>query len=64
MYTGGLVFSQIMDFMPLPIFRRCVAKSKSDIKLHDINILDILPLEAGAFCLQQNNYFFCNSSKN
>lgn len=26
MYSGRLIFSQIMDFMPLHTFRRCVAR--------------------------------------
>jgi predicted nucleic acid-binding protein len=33
MFTGRLVFSQVMYFMPLPVFRRCVAKYQGDFKV-------------------------------
>lgn len=40
MYTGRLVFSQVMDFMPLPIFRRCVAKYHGDFNIKKFSCLD------------------------
>ena len=40
MYTGRLIFSQVMDFMPLPIFRRCVDKYQGDFKTRKFSCLD------------------------
>ncbi len=40
MYAGKLIFSQIMDFMPLPLFRRCVAKYHGDFKVRKFPCLD------------------------
>jgi hypothetical protein len=40
MFTGRLIFKQIMDFMPLPTFRRCVAKYKGDFKVKKFSCLD------------------------
>ncbi len=40
MYTGRLIFSQVMDFMPLPIFRRCVVKYQGDFKTRKFSCLD------------------------
>jgi hypothetical protein len=40
MFTGRLVFSQVMDFMPLPVFRRCVAKYQGDFKVRKFSCLD------------------------
>ena len=40
MYTGKLVFSQVMDFMPLHTFRRCVARYQGDYKVKKFNCLD------------------------
>lgn len=40
MYTGRLIFSQVMDFMPLPIFRRCVAKYHGDFNIKKFSCLD------------------------
>ena len=40
MFTGRLVFSQVMDFMPLPVFRRCVAKYQGDFKVQKFSCLD------------------------
>ena len=40
MYTGRLIFSQIMDFMPLPTFRRCVAKYQGDFNIKKFSCLD------------------------
>ena len=40
MFIGRLVFSQVMDFMPLPVFRRCVAKYQGDFKVRKFSCLD------------------------
>ena len=40
MYTGKLVFSQVMDVMPLHTFRRCVARYQGDYKVKKFNCLD------------------------
>jgi len=40
MFAGRLVFSQVMDFMPLPVFRRCVAKYQGDFKVRKFSCLD------------------------
>jgi hypothetical protein len=40
MFTGRLVLSQVMDFMPLPVFRRCVAKYQGDFKVQKFSCLD------------------------
>ncbi len=40
MYTGKLVFSQVMDFVPLHTFRRCVARYQGDYKVKKFNCLD------------------------
>jgi hypothetical protein len=40
MFTGKLIFKQVMDFMPLPTFRRCVAKYKGDFKIKAFSCLD------------------------
>ncbi|TKB09597.1 IS4 family transposase [Desulforhopalus sp. IMCC35007] len=40
MFTGRLIFKQIMDFMPLPTFRRCVAKYKGDFKVKKFSCFD------------------------
>ena len=40
MYTGRLIFSQVMDFMPLPIFRHCVAKYRGDFNIKKFSCLD------------------------
>jgi len=40
MFTGRLVFAQVMDFMPLPIFRRCVAKYQGDHRVRKFTCLD------------------------
>ena len=39
MYTGRLIFSQIMDFMPLSTFRRCVAKYQGDFNIKKFSCL-------------------------
>ena len=30
MYTGRLIFSQLMDHLPMPTFRRCVERYQGD----------------------------------
>lgn len=40
MYTGKLVISQVMDFVPLHTFRRCVARYQGDYKVKKLNCLD------------------------
>ncbi|MFH7321654.1 IS4 family transposase [Desulfurivibrio sp. D14AmB] len=40
MYTGKLVFSQMMDFLPLPVFRSCVAKYRGHHKVRKFSCLD------------------------
>jgi hypothetical protein len=40
MYTGKLIFSQIMDFMPMHIFRRCVECYHGDFKVKRFTCLD------------------------
>jgi len=40
MFAGRLVFKQVMDFMPLPAFRRCVAKYNGDFKIRTFSCLD------------------------
>jgi len=40
MYTGKLVFSQVLDFMPLHTFRRCVARYQGDYKVKKFTCLD------------------------
>ena len=40
MYAGRLIFKQVMDFMPLPAFRRCVEKYKGDFNVKTFSCLD------------------------
>jgi len=40
MYTGQLIFSQIMDFMPLQTFRHCVGKYRGNFKVKTFSCLD------------------------
>jgi hypothetical protein len=40
MFAGRLIFKQVMDFMPLPIFRRCVAKYQGDYRVRSFSCLD------------------------
>lgn len=40
MYAGQLIFSQIMDFMPLQTFRRCVGKYRGNFKIKTFSCLD------------------------
>ena len=40
MYTGRLIFSQVMDFMPLHTFRRCVQRYRGNRKIKNFTCLD------------------------
>jgi hypothetical protein len=40
MFAGRLIFKQVMDFMPLPTFRRCVAKYQGDFRVKTFSCLD------------------------
>lgn len=40
MHQGKLVFSQLMAYLPMSTFRRCVAKHHDDHKLKDFICLD------------------------
>jgi len=40
MYQGTLVFSQVMAYLPLSTFRRCVAAYDGEHKVKDFSCLD------------------------
>jgi len=40
MNTGRLVFSQVMDFLPLRTFRKCVARYRGNHKVKHFSCLD------------------------
>jgi hypothetical protein len=40
MHQGKLVFSQLMAYLPMSTFRRCVAKHRGDHKIKDFSCLD------------------------
>ena len=40
MYTGKLVFAQLMGHLPLHTFRRCVARYGGDRKVRQFTCLD------------------------
>jgi hypothetical protein len=40
MNTGRTIFSQLMDFVPLPEFRRCVERCQGDYKVQRVPYLD------------------------
>ena len=40
MFAGRLIFKQVMDFMPQPTFRRCVAQYNGDFKVKTFSCLD------------------------
>jgi hypothetical protein len=40
MYTGRLIFSQLMDFLPLHQFRRCVEKYHGNYRMRSFSCLD------------------------
>jgi len=40
MYTGKLIFSPVMDFIPMHTFRRCVARYQGDRNTKSFTCLD------------------------
>jgi hypothetical protein len=40
MYSGPLVFTQVMDFMPLKTFQRCVARYQGNFSVKNFSCLD------------------------
>jgi len=40
MYTGKLVFSQVMEHLPLHVFHQCVERYRGDFKVKDFSCLD------------------------
>ena len=40
MFTGRLIFTQVMDFMPKPVFHRCVNKYQGNYKIRKFTCLD------------------------
>lgn len=40
MHTGRLIFAQLMDFLPLAAFRRCVARYRGEYKVRGFSCLD------------------------
>ena len=40
MYSGPLVFTQVMDFMPLKTFQRCVEKYRGNFSVKNFTCLD------------------------
>lgn len=40
MYAGKMVFSQLMDFLPLHVFRRCVRRYGGDRYVKSFSCLD------------------------
>ena len=40
MYTGRLIFSQLMDFLPMHQFRRCVEKYQGNYRMRSFSCLD------------------------
>ena len=40
MHVGKLVFSQVMDFVPVRTFRQCVARYHGDFKVKRFSCLD------------------------
>ena len=40
MYTGSLVFSQVMEHLPLYTFRRCVQRYRGNHKIQSFSCLD------------------------
>lgn len=40
MYTGPLVFTQVMDFMPSKTFQRCVEKYQGNFSIKNFTCLD------------------------
>ena len=40
MNSGGTIFAQLMDFLPLAEFRRCVDRNDGDYKVQSFSCLD------------------------
>ena len=40
MYSGRFVFSQLMEFFPLPAFRQCVHRYRGQYKVQRFSCLD------------------------
>ncbi|MCG6535829.1 MAG: DUF4372 domain-containing protein, partial [Syntrophales bacterium LBB04] len=40
MYAGKVVFSQVMEFLPLPTFHQCVARYQGNYKVKEFSCLD------------------------
>ncbi|OPX38709.1 MAG: hypothetical protein B1H11_04270, partial [Desulfobacteraceae bacterium 4484_190.1] len=40
MHSGKLVFSQVMDYLPLHTFRRCVQRYQGNHKVRHFSCLD------------------------
>jgi Domain of unknown function (DUF4372) len=40
MNTGKLIFPQVLDFMPMQTFRRCVARYQGDRNIRSFTCLD------------------------
>jgi hypothetical protein len=40
MFAGRLIFKQVMDFMPIPTFRRCVVEYRGDFRARTFSCLD------------------------
>ncbi|MDI6808913.1 MAG: DUF4372 domain-containing protein, partial [Candidatus Eisenbacteria bacterium] len=40
MYNGKTIFSQIMEFLPLDEFRKCVRRYDGDYRVHTFSCLD------------------------
>jgi hypothetical protein len=40
MYTGRTVFSQILDFLPMRDFRKCVARYRGNYKVRNLSCFD------------------------
>ena len=37
MYTGKLIFSQVMEHLPLHVFHQCVARYQGDFKVQEFS---------------------------
>lgn len=40
MYTGKLIFSQVMEHLPLHVFHQCVDRYQGDFKIKEFSCLD------------------------
>ena len=40
MYSGRTIFSQVMDYLPLRSFHRCVARYRGEYKVQNFTCLD------------------------